>query len=277
MRILKREKENPEIYEDMTEEELDNLWAMMESYTVELPGEEEIDKTINELRQYVPDKKKEHHFIDRFYYLLQKGMMEISFINKSFWIISSLLFAIGVIWTYFNQDIDPYLLTMILSPLPFTFGLVEIFKSRDKCMMEIEMTCKISYGEILLSKLTIIGFYNIILNTIFTMFLYSISDFNFLRLTIMWFTPFTFISGISLWLSMKIKSSYTMTIIVSLWISLIMTLINTPLMLDRLLLVNISVYVGISIVGISISIIQIKSFMRKNISRKGRGLFEINN
>lgn len=273
---MKIEKENPEIYEDMTEEELDNLWSMMDSYTVELPCEEEIDKTINELRQYVPDKKKEYSFIDRFYYLLQKGLLEISFINKFFWMISSLLFAMGIIWMYFNQDMNPYLLTMVLSPLPFTFGLVEIFKSRDRGMMEIEMSCKISYGEILLSKLTIIGFYNIILNTIFTVLLYSISDFDFLRLTIMWFTPFTFISGISLWLAMKIKSSYTMTIIMSVWISLIGMTLNTPLLLDRLLVVNITAYIGISILGISISLIQIKLFLEKNISQKGRGLFEIN-
>ncbi|WP_130808143.1 hypothetical protein [Senegalia massiliensis] len=273
---MKREKEDFETYKDITEEELDNLWSMMNSYTVELPSEKEIDKSINKLRKYVPDKKKEYHFIDRFYYLIRKGMLEISFINKFFWVISSLLFVIGVIWMYFNRNMNPYLITITLSPLPFTFGIVEIFKGRDRGMMEIEMSCKISYGEILLSKLTIIGFYNIILNTIFTLLLYSISNFNFLRLTIMWFTPFTFISGISLWLAMKIKSSYTMTIIVSLWISLVIMIINTPLLLERLLLVNISAYVGISILGISISLIQIKIFIDKNIINKERGLFEIN-
>lgn len=273
---MKREKEDFETYKDITEEELDNLWSMMNSYTVELPSEKEIDKSINKLRKYVPDKKKEYHFIDRFYYLIRKGMLEISFINKFFWVISSLLFVIGVIWMYFNRNMNPYLITITLSPLPFTFGIVEIFKGRDRGMMEIEMSCKISYGEILLSKLTIIGFYNIILNTIFTLLLYSISNFNFLRLTIMWFTPFTFISGISLWLAMKIKSSYTMTIIVSLWISLVIMIINTPLLLERLLLVNISAYVGISILGIIISLIQIKIFIDKNIINKERGLFEIN-
>ncbi|MBS4537665.1 hypothetical protein GOQ27_04270 [Clostridium sp. D2Q-11] len=274
---MKKEKIDFDIYEDITENELDELWSMMDSYTVEYPDEEEIDNTINELRQYVPEKEKEEYFIDRFHYLLNKSMIEISFISKPFWIMSFILFIMGLITMYFNKYINPYLLAMVISPLPFTFGLIEIFKSRDKGMMEIEMSCKTSYGEVLLSKLTIIGFYNIVLNTIFSLIISSISNVDFLRLTLIWFAPFTFISGISLWLSMKIKSSYTMTIIVSIWIGMIGTLLNTPYeLIERILWMNITIYIGISILGISMSFIQIRSFIRKNISHKGRGLFEVN-
>jgi len=264
-----------ELYDVMNPIEIREIEQELNQYLVKYPDEQKIDATIDTLRQYVPSQHKQStKNNERLFKLIQRSVTEITLISKTYWIVSATLFILGYFITRYAAY-NPLFTLVIIAPFPFAFGLVEVFKGREKGLLEIEMACKLSAHEIMLSRLLIIGVYNIVLNTFLTFsFVSLINTASMLQILFAWMTPLTFFAALSLWLSMKFRGPIFMTIIVSLWMVFSFLFISKPNWLDFILSLNVAMYMLFLGIGISLFILQIKQLIDKYASFEGGGTFE---
>lgn len=260
-----------ELPEDMNQDDINKLIDNLECYVVRMPSQPDIDNTIDNLRKYVPTKNSSPKVL----VLLEKASKEIGFMSSAYWLISLGLFILGTYSIWINggsitSNRNPYISAVLLAPVPFILGIIEVFRGREDGVIELELSCKISIGEIMFSRLIIICIYNILLNTILSIVLvYFNSGILLLRITLMWLAPFTVISGIGLILVGRLRGSYVAVIFTSVWMVLIMAVLTQKKIMDKLIGINITVYAILTLVGIILMIIQIK-----NYSQRGSSFFE---
>lgn len=269
--------------EDMEEEDIKNLIEMMDYYVVEMPQEDEVNKTIDNLRQFVPKKKKRRS--TKVFQAIKMAVNDVSFLSSTYWLVSFGMFVLGLYAVgtdridIVNNNNNPYIMAIILSPIPFIFGILEIYKGREEGVMELELSCKMSIGEIMISRIIIVSIYNILLNTILSIVLVHLnSSVIFLRITLMWFTPFTLISGIGLFLVAKLRGSLVTTIFTSIWMIFSISILLQREIADKMMEVNIVVYIVLSILGTVIFLFQMRGYLnRNNTFYEGGVLGEIRN
>jgi len=257
-----------EIQSDMKDESVEDILNYLNQYTVEFPVEEEIDSTIDVLKQYMPNKNER---MAKFCLLVRMAADEITFISKTYWIACTILFIIGY-WTTMREIDNPYATIIVFAPLPFVLGILEIFKGRDNGMSEIELSCKISSSEIIISRIILIGIYSVLMNTALACLLYIFDNsIDFMRISVLWLSPFTFISGISLWVVMKIKGAYVVNVLISIWCILAYFAFTNDTVIKILLKLNNAVYLGIIFIGIILIAFQIKNSANRynNIFERG--------
>ncbi len=164
-------KKTKEVFEDkefldISKEEMEQVINTFDDYSIEYPTQNEIDQCIENLRIYIPKKKS---LSEEFKKLLNRGQIEISYINKLYWIVSILIFLITFKLSI-NMSINPYKVVMLISPIPLLLGFIEVFKGKENNMLELELSFKISGKETIISRIIIIGIFNIILNTAMSVF-----------------------------------------------------------------------------------------------------------
>ena len=263
-----KERLNLDFTEDMNKDDLNKLIDNLEWYVVKMPSQSDINNTIDNLRDIVPRKISRTKILD----LLEIASGEIRFMSSTYWIISLVLFILGVYLIWMNggsiiNSRNPYISAVILAPVPFILGIIEIFRGREEGVIELELSCKISIGEIMFSRLIIICIYNILLNTMLSIVLiYFNSGILFWKITLMWLTPFTVISGIGLVLVRKLRGSYVAAIFTGVWMVLIMTILTQKKVMDKLMGINATVYAVLIIIGTILMIVQIKSYSQRSSS-----------
>lgn len=202
-------KETKEVFKDkefldISQKEMEQFIDVFNDYSVEYPTQNEIDQCIENLRIYVPKKKS---LLQIFEKLLSRGQIEISYINKLYWIISILVFLI-TFKLAINMSINPYKVIMSISPIPLLLGLIEVFKGKENNMLELELSFKISGKEIIISRIIIIGIFNIILNTVMSLlFFKSGIDVELLKINILWIVPFVWINLITFIIAKNIRDT----------------------------------------------------------------------
>lgn len=259
------------IPEDMDVGELDEIYKELEKFSVKYPDESCIDETLDTLRMYMP--RKGHSlkgYGGRFRLLMHMAAMEISFMSGAYWAISIILFMLGCEFTITNSG-DPYAAVLLLSPVPFVLGMAEVFKGREEGMLEIEMSCRISAGEIMLSRLLLIGIYNVLFDTIFMAVLGAfLPGINMMKVLLSWMVPLTLISGVSLTAAIRIRANYAAAIFISGWAAAVLAIVTRREISDFLMGLNALVYVAVIFIGIMIVIFEAGK-IRSIYSREGRG------
>ncbi len=259
---MNRQKVDFELPDDMNEQDFAALEKVMSEYGVPFPPVHKIDFTVDTLRQYVPSKRQSHQkYFDRLGMLLDRAISEVNFISKIYWLASFVLFVTGYIvavkayWNFYGPIV-------ILAPMPFVLGMLEVFKGREKGVLEIELTCKISAREIMLSRLVLIGLYNILLNTLFSTALsILIPEIVLWKILLLWITPFTGVSAVALWLAMKVRGGYAVTLLISGWVVAALTVISSPLFIELFEQVNILGYVIINGLGVVLLLLQVQKIL----------------
>lgn len=244
-------------------------------FIIRYPSENEINSTIEELRQYVPNKRKKSvDYMNRLMVLLRLSGMELNLISKSYWGISLILYILGF---YISQSLgnNPLLTLLILIPIPIGLGLFEVFKGRDVGMMEMEMACKFSAMELILSRLLLIGIYNFILNIVLTIGLTRINTaISGLEMLVVWFSFLIVFSAISLYLSMKLRGKAFLATNISIWAIFSMILFRDERFLDILIRTHGIVYILLIIIGLATIYLQIRHLMVKYSSLEEVALIE---
>lgn len=272
--MLKQQKLDFDFIEDINEDDLTKLVGNLDCYVVETPSEFEINNTIEKLREFVPVKKvgiKRNGIFE----LLEKASNEIGFMSSTYWLVSTMLFILGTYSICMNGGSittirNPYISAVLLAPIPFIFGIIEIFKGREEGVIELELSCKTSIGDIMFSRVIIICIYNILLNTVLSIGLVHFNNgILFWRITLMWLAPFTVVSGIGLILVNKMRGSYVAVIFTGVWIVFVMTMLTQKRIMDRIIGINLIVYIVLAIIGSILMIIQIKEY-----SQRGSSFFE---
>jgi hypothetical protein len=194
---------------------------MLDEFSVDFPGEEEIERTIMEIHQYVPKPKSKMLNMSNLKNLLLLSGREVLYISRLFWILNFVFLVFGSILTFLGHS-NPYWTLFVLSPIPFVTGLIEVFKSRDHGLMELESSLKYSVQQVILSKLLIVGLFNFVLNVVLiAMFAFELHiRFNLTALLTYWVMPFTLVSSISLVISTKFRSVIASPILIAFWFAL---------------------------------------------------------
>lgn len=226
-----------EIDEFENTEELKNF---LQAYRVPYPSEDQVNDMIESLGQYVPSRKE---FVparaDTFLRLIQDAAISLRFMGVSYWIITLLLYLAGAVVVSVIPA-NPCKLLLILGPLPVMLGLLEVFHGREEKMLELELVCKITAQEIVLSRIMIICIYNAILNVGLSGIIGSLYPAVLLwRITLLWLAPMILTGGIALWFCSFIRSEYAVLGSVSCWIAAAFVLASQDSWFENLLNLNI--------------------------------------
>ncbi|MFT8322029.1 MAG: hypothetical protein ABF649_14100 [Bacillus sp. (in: firmicutes)] len=211
-------KEEAELDEAFLEIEQELGYSLTE-FDVEFPSEEEIMTTIQVLRPYVPQKEKTwKQLYDYSKIILKHSLNEVFYVSPLFWIANSIFLVTCLLGIFLTKE-SPYLIIMIFAPIPTITGLIEVIKSRNIGMAELEISLKFSFQEIILSKMVVVGGFNAVINLLATWVL-SISYPTILigKLLLYWITPFSVITALSLMLVSKIRNVYFITAGIVLWV-----------------------------------------------------------
>lgn len=187
------------------------LEEWLSEFDIEYPDEEKVENTIMKLHPFVPKKKKQLWTIV-IPAPLRDAYQETLQFSQTFWI-SNLLYLILGLTIVFLIDGDPYLTLFFLSPIPIIISLYEIFRSRDQGMMELELSFKFSVSNLILSKLTLVGIFNLactlLLIVIFSFFATPIVLIDLLQY---WAAPYSAIVSLSLLLSIKLRTLFVIPV-----------------------------------------------------------------
>lgn len=196
----------------------DGLAPILRQYRVPYPDEEEIGRTVESLRMYVPSKKRRRH-AEKLKRLLYDTAVCMNFTHVSFWVISVLIYAAGCALSL-GTPLDAYKMVFLLAPLPFVFSLLEAFRGREEGVVELELVCRITPQEILVSKILVVGLYNVFLNLSLSLILFFEKPSVALwKITLSWLLPMLLTGSAALWLCSKIKSVYAVPITLSCWLA----------------------------------------------------------
>lgn len=214
-----------EDFEILLDEEFLDIENFLNSYIVKEVNEENIDLTIDKLRNYMPQNKNEEIIKNENMNLYSKvrtsmGLLKMQFkiFNKLYLIASIMLVLCGVIGTI-KLNLNPYLCAYTVSPIPILIGLAEILRGKEENMWELELSYKYSFREILFAKLVIISTTAIALTLVTSLILAgTYSEVSLLRIINICLIPTCFISLISLILASIYRGMNSIVLSTSIWI-----------------------------------------------------------
>jgi len=220
---------------DLPEEEYSGFLNALNEYSVKFPPEYVVQSTMNILQQYIPQKRNPlSRLKEKSSALFFAALRESVLISWQYWFFCAVLFILGFILIVM-VNVNLFTTAALLSPVPFVTGLIEVLRGRDQGMTELESTCKHSFREIILSRLLITGVYSILLNGVLASALTLAYPNTLLsKLVLMWLTPLSFVSSLSLWAAVYLKGIYGAASILSLWVSAVLIIQGIPEMTELL-------------------------------------------
>lgn len=255
--------------DDQTSEQEDEIEVLLHKYIVKYPDENQINQTIDALRSYVPEKQKRKITMhERLYELMKQMTNEISIVDKSYWLISLLLYVIGYFFSTYGSK-DYLLMLVMITPLPFVLGLFEVFKGRESGVLELEMACKFSAYQIMLSRLLLISLYNIGLSLILTFIVSTNVLVPIWEMILTWFAPLTIFVSITLWVSMRFRHTSFIVLVLLCWIIFSISMLLFEPVADLLMNRSIMKHLTLLIVGIVLCYRQVMVFINTYMSFDG--------
>lgn len=254
-------------FEQDIEKEFGELQKYLDEYLLEYPPDDKIDKTINVLRSYVPKRKVQKTVIGNSVKTFIKAIIsEVSFMSKLYWFGSFVLFLAAYLFITLRGR-NPYILILAISPAPFAFGLMDVFRGREDGVWELEASCKRSIQEIMMSRLLLISIYSVLLNAFFAGILGLVSTqimkLGVIRLTLLWSAPFSLVSSLALLLAIKIRNKYSALWVITLYMGTMLNLLSEKTFLLRLVRASNYIYFSLLICGSLFLIFQIKHMSKE--------------
>lgn len=228
--------------------EVDELARMLDGYTVEFPPEHIIERTIENCVVHIPQYVSESSKLERAFHTL---LLQAEYVSKLFWLFSLLLFVSGYVVTVFDS-ISPYKTVLVLSPMPFILGVLEVLRSTDSGMAEMEVVSKMSLPQIMMARFVLIGSYNIVLNAIISFGLYWTFGTDLWKVLLFWVVPFTWISSVMLFMATRFRGRRLVPIAFSVWGALVIGILSNPKTLPYLLSLNDVLFVLFGVVGFAL-------------------------
>lgn len=244
----------------------DELNNILNEFRVPYPDEWQINQTIDCLRQYVPCKHRNSHY-ENLKRLLKDTALSLSYMQISYWVITILIYMAGYIVAV-TSFANSYKVLFVIAPLPIIFGLIDVFRGREDNVVELELSCKITPQEIVISKILITCIYNTILNSCFSLIIYFQSPLLLIgKITLLWLVPMTLTGGIALWFCSRIKNVYSILGSVSCWIAASVFIASQEQYFASLLKINAWIYLPLSCIGIGL-------YIKEFVKLKNRYYFE---
>jgi hypothetical protein len=137
---------------------------------------------------------------------------QIGYIRKRVWIISCLLFVLALFVLRTENNFN--LVWLISSVLPFVSLLTttEIARSASYNMAELEMSCKYNFAGVILTRLGILSFFNLLLFGLIIILFSGEIGFGVLRTGLYMLVPFMLTCSLSLFTLNRLRSRETIYI-----------------------------------------------------------------
>lgn len=205
----------------MNETSIDhNIKEYLDSYKVDFPNEDEMEGCIELIMSQVSVKvTRVENILRKAKSLLLNSTREMMNFSWMFWGMNGLFLLFGII-TLVQWKANPYMTVFALAPLPFIVGILEILKSKDEGLIELEMTLKYNMQQIITSRLLVIGLYNFLVNmllTLISVFIYP--EVLFSQLMLSWTVPFVLVTSIAFLLALYIKGVVASGSVLVLWVA----------------------------------------------------------
>lgn len=251
-----------ELPEDISDEDMQDIAQFLALHEVKYPGEAEIDRTVDELRLHmalVGNRETAAYQANR---LIRLIAMEMTLFHPSYWITLILVYAAGYLGILASGYLSPPLILFLIAPLPGILGAVELYRSRDERMLELEMSCVHNGASVLLAKLFLVGCSTVCFNFIFAWGITGSSSTGIMHLTLLWLAPFTVISGLAMVAVARLRGSAAVMLVLSLWGTSAVLLLMKPIWQERLLAVSPLMYVPVVLAGAALIAIQLQRMLR---------------
>ena len=251
--------------EDLRELERE-VGVVLDAYDVEYPSDTEIAMTIDAIRPYVPIKTNKWKLaFTGIASIINQALREIFYVSSTFWILNGVLLIVGLAVVDLS-DKSPYLVLMLLAPVPTLTGVLEVLKSRNTEMAELELSFKNSLQEIIISRMAVIGVFNMLFNIISTIGISYLDEGIWIwKLILYWITPFTVITALSFVLVSKFRHVSAVTIGITVWIGFGIVTSQSDFV-EKIESIPAIYYAGIAVTAIIFVIVQIRRFYIKGIS-----------
>lgn len=247
--------------DDLIIENQDLIDIAIGKYSMEFPTDHEIEQIVSTLAQYVPAIRSGYG-ISKIFALYRVVMSDMVFTKKTYWLVCALIFTIG----YFinsSGDSNPLVISMMLAPIPFVLGLIKLQGGRDAGTIELELACKLSAQTLMLTKITMIGLFSVLMNSLLSIAFYeSTPGINIWQLTFFWLTPLTLISSMALLISMVSRSRYNVALLTVLWLLAALVVQLDPRLVDYLTSINMTAYAIMVTIGSVVVAYEIKQFAK---------------
>ncbi|RFB18036.1 hypothetical protein DZB84_03745 [Bacillus sp. HNG] len=256
-----KDKFDDEIFE--LEQELE---MSLDEFDVEFPSESELMMTIDAMRPYVPSKEsKWEALVASVSNVLMHSTREVFYFSALFWGLNLLFLVFGVL-SVFIYKIDPYLIMLYVAPLPTIVGFIEVFKSSNTEMVELELSFKFSLQEIIFSRMLVVGVFNVALNVLLTIsFTILLPELMLGKLILYWATPLTIIAAIMLVVSSKYRSAHTFSGGIVLWTVAALALTHQDV-IERIETISALAYILVTVVALIFIVVKMMTIYKRGIS-----------
>ncbi|HEY4553647.1 MAG TPA: hypothetical protein VIG80_10660 [Bacillaceae bacterium] len=186
----------------------ENEWIdWLSEYSIEYPDGEKIEDTIFALHAYVPERKKQR-FLKKLPLIVQNAFHESLNMSRTFWAANLIHLMAGLLFVVYLGG-DPFLSLFVLAPIPFIIGLLDVFRSRDEGMIELELSFRYSHSQVILARLGIVGAFNLACNLLlWSVFHLFAEPVLLMEMLIYWAVPYTLMIAMCLFLSLAFKSIF---------------------------------------------------------------------
>lgn len=237
----------------------------LDAYDAEYPSESEIAMTIDAIRPYVPRMTTEWKTTYAgMSSIMKQTLREVLYISPIFWILNAVFLLIGLAAVVLS-DKSPYLVLMMLAPLPTMTGVLEVLKSGNAEMAELEMSYTYSLQEIILSKMAVIGVFNLLVNIITTIGISYLDEGIWIwKLILYWVTPFTVITALSFVLVRRFRHLYAASAGLIVWIGFGAAISQSHLV-EKIESIPAICYAGVAVAATLFVILQIRTIYTRGI------------
>ncbi|RSD26830.1 hypothetical protein [Mesobacillus subterraneus] len=238
----------------------------LDSYKVDFPNEDELEASIEFIMAKVPVRETRSEVIKRkANSLMLNSVRELLNFGWAFWTLNGAFLLLGMISLIQWSD-EPYTMIFMLAPLPFIVGIFEIMKSRDKGMIELELTLKYNAQQILTSRLFVVGLYNLLMNAGLSAVLLTVNpEIQIARLFLSWTVPYVLVTGIAFLLALKTKGIPASATFIALWIAVSAAGFRLPGLSEMFIKIGVLPAAGLIFAGVLVWVINIASIRKMGI------------
>jgi len=203
--------------DEISREEMDEIEQMLKAYIIPVPEKKRIDMAVNHVAECMRHSNSYKADSGIFSRLIKVSAHVLRYSGKRYFLVCLVIYA-AVLLLLRDNRINPYTPVIILGPVPFMAALLDIFRSREAGMAELEASFKYNLKQLMISKLVLAAFTNIVCNSVFSIAILGMyKSVNPAKVFLFWCVPFLFISTVSLFITMRIRGYYAPTVCLGIW------------------------------------------------------------
>ena len=139
--------------------------------------------------------------------LLATALSQVSVLRPSFWLLSGVLIALGVmVELILTQNPITLIALRALTPLLAYYSVANLFRGARLQALEWELACPPSPLQLISARLVIVLGYDVALGSALSLVGWLQGDGSFLAVTLYWLTPLLLTAGLALALSLRLSA-----------------------------------------------------------------------